>query len=112
MVGYVVAALGHLSANDVLGVAPLAVTPERQHAGIGTALMTELIGRADADGWPLLLLLGDPTYYERFGFEPAAGIEITYGALGGPDRYFQARRLSRYDPALRGTYQYCWEAES
>ena len=70
VVGYVVAARGRLSDTDVLGVAPLAVTPGRQRAGIGTALVQELIARADANRWQLLLLLGDPAYYERFGFEP------------------------------------------
>jgi putative acetyltransferase len=50
VVGYVVAARGRLSETDVLGVAPLAVTPTRQHTGIGTALMTTLIARAETLG--------------------------------------------------------------
>ena len=108
MVGYVLAARGRLSDTDVLGVAPLAVTPQRQHAGIGTALMTELIARADTNRWQLLLLLGDPPYYERFGFEPAANLGITYAALGGDDPHFQARKLARYESSLRGTFTYCW----
>ena len=109
VVGYVVAARGRLSDTDVLGVAPLAVTPGRQRAGIGTALMQELIARADADRWQLLLLLGDPAYYERFGFEPTGKLGITYAALGGDDPHFQARKLARYDASLRGTFTYCWE---
>jgi putative acetyltransferase len=109
VVGYVVAAQGRLSGIGVLGVAPLAVSPLRQRKGIGTALMVDLIQRADADGWPLLLLVGDPAYYQRFGFEPASALGIVYGALGEADPHFQARRLSHYDPALRGVYSYCWE---
>jgi putative acetyltransferase len=109
VVGYVVAARGRLSETDVLGVAPLAVTPARQHAGIGTALMTTLIAQAEAHGWPLLLLLGDPAYYQRFGFRPAADLGITYAALGGADPHFQVRQLAGYDAALHGTFTYCWE---
>lgn len=109
VIGYVLAARGRLHDTEVLGIAPLAVSPARQRAGIGTALMTELMSRAEDDRWPLLLLLGDPRYYERFGFEPASQIGITYAALGGPDSHFQARRLAAYDPALQGTYTYCWE---
>jgi putative acetyltransferase len=109
VVGYVVAARGRLNAAEALGVAPLAVAPDRQHAGIGTALMTELLGRADGDGWPLLLLLGDPAYYSRFGFEPASQLGITYAGLGGPDPHFQGRKLARYDSALGGTFTYSWE---
>jgi putative acetyltransferase len=111
VVGYVVAARGRLSDTDVLGVAPLAVAPLRQRAGIGTALMTELIARADTKHWQLLLLLGDPAYYERFGFEPAAKLGITYAALGGDDPHFQARKLACYDSSLRGTFSYCWETQ-
>jgi putative acetyltransferase len=109
VVGYIVAARGVLDGAQVLGIAPLAVAPDRQRTGIGTALMTTLISRADDDGWPLLLLLGDPSYYERFGFGPASELGITYAAFGGPDRHFQARTLEAYDPALGGAYSYCWE---
>jgi putative acetyltransferase len=68
-----------------------------------------LIARADSNRWPLLLLLGDPAYYERFGFEPAANVGITYAVLGGDDPHFQVRKLARYDSSLRGTFTYCWE---
>lgn len=110
VVGHVVAARGRLSGTEALAVAPLAVTPARQLTGIGTALMTTLIARAEAQGWPLLLLLGAPAYYERFGFQPAAGLGITYAALGGADPHFQALRLAAYDSEFRGTFTYCWEA--
>ena len=109
VVGYVVAARGRIQETEVLGIAPLAVVPLRQGEGIGTQLMGELTARAEAEGWPLLLLLGDPGYYQRFGFEPAARLGITYAALGGPDRHFQARKLRAYDAAMRGAYTYCWE---
>lgn len=85
----------------VLQLAPLAVTPERQSAGIGGALVRAGLELADARGEPLVALLGHPTYYPRFGFEPASehGIEP-------PDRRqrpaFMIARLSKYDERLRG----------
>jgi putative acetyltransferase len=115
LVGHVMAAPGLLGAgtrpdaHDVLGVAPLSVAPERQGEGIGSALMRGVIERADARGTPLLVLLGDPAYYERFGFEPAWPLGITYAAAGRHSPHFMARRLTKYDKSLKGEFRYSWE---
>jgi putative acetyltransferase len=109
VVGYVLAATGHLDGKDVVGVAPVAVTPAHQGVGVGTALMTELVRRADAAGLPLLVLLGDPHYYGRFGFEPSGPLGLSYPPVGQNSPYFQVRRLMSYDPSYRGDYTYCWE---
>jgi putative acetyltransferase len=109
VVGHVLAAVGQLDGAAALAVAPLAVTPARHGRGIGSALMGELLARADAAAWPVVLLLGNPAYYGRFGFVPAGSIGIVYAALGTEDPHFQARRLTHYDPGLRGTFAYCWE---
>jgi putative acetyltransferase len=71
--------------------------------------MGELLGRADAQGWPLAVLLGDPLYYRRFGFEPAGRLGIVYPSVGEDDPHFQVRRLATYLPTLRGKFTYCWE---
>ncbi|MDJ0278106.1 N-acetyltransferase [Sphingomonas sp. 2R-10] len=47
-------------------VGPVAVAPDRQGSGIGRALMAESIAAAGDDA--LLMLVGDPDYYTRFGF--------------------------------------------
>jgi putative acetyltransferase len=89
-------------ARRVLQVGPPAVLPSHQGRGIGSALMEETIRIADARGEPLLLIEGNPKYYERFGFTraDAAGIEPPPEALG--PQYFMIRPLARYDPAFRG----------
>ena len=56
------------SDRQLLELAPLAVTPERQREGIGSALTRAALAAADARGEPLVLVLGHPGYYVRFGF--------------------------------------------
>ena len=89
-------------ARRVLQVGPLAVLPSHQRRGIGSALMEETIRIANARGEPLLLLEGNPKYYERFGFtrSDAVGIEPPPEAPG--PQYFMIRPLGGYDPAFRG----------
>jgi putative acetyltransferase len=109
LAGHVLGSWGDLDGSPVIGVAPLAVSPSHQGAGIGGALMVELIRRAEDLELPLLVLLGDPAYYERFGFEPSGPLGIFYGPAGWNSPHFQVRRLARYTPAFRGEYRYCWE---
>jgi putative acetyltransferase len=109
VIGHVMAAMGDLSGHEVPGVAPLSVAPAHQRSGVGSALMKAVISGASEHGWPLLLLLGDPAYYVRFGFEPASALGITYPPAGEDSPHFLALRLHGYRAALRGTFRYCWE---
>jgi len=111
VVGHVLGARGDLGGREVVAVAPLAVAPSHQGRGIGSALMTELLHRAEAAGQPLVVLLGNPAYYGRFGFEPSGPLNISYPAVGVGDPHFQVRRLSAFDPSYSGQLTYCWEAD-
>lgn len=112
VVGHVLGARGNLGGREVLAVAPLGVASSRQGQGIGTALMTELLRRAEAAGrWPLVVLLGNPLYYERFGFEPSGSLAIVYPPVGPDNVHFLVRRLSGYDASYRGDFAYCWEKD-
>jgi putative acetyltransferase len=71
--------------------------------------MTELLRRAEDLGWPLVVLLGSPAYYERFGFEPSGPLGIVYLPVGAGNPHFQVRKLTGYDDSLRGEFTYCWE---
>jgi len=86
----------------VLQVGPLAVLPSHQRRGIGTALMEETIRRADQRGEPLLLIEGNPRYYERFGYTRADTLRIEPPPEAHGAEYFMVRPLARYEPALRG----------
>lgn len=54
------------------GLAPMAVLPEFQGAGVGSKLIAEGTRRLRASGCPFIVVLGHPEYYPRFGFVPAS----------------------------------------
>jgi len=110
VVGHVLAARGELGGEVVAAVAPLSVAPSWQHRGVGSDLMGALLGRAEDQGWPLVVLLGDPGYYGRFGFETSWPLGIVYPPVGGGSPHFLARRMPTFRPSLRGEFRYCWEA--
>jgi putative acetyltransferase len=57
---------------------PLAVAPAWQGQGVGRALVEAGMSTLRAAGMRHLLVLGDPAYYGRFGFTPAATILPPY----------------------------------
>ena len=63
-----------------VGLAPLAVMPERQNQGIGSTLVEHGLRRCREEGHPYVVVLGHPNYYPRFGFVPASrfGIKSVY----------------------------------
>jgi putative acetyltransferase len=52
-----------------LGLAPVAVTPIRQQSGIGSELIRAGLKQAAQGGWQAVFVLGNPLYYNRFGFD-------------------------------------------
>jgi len=63
-----------LLGRDVRAVnlAPIAVAPDRQRQGIGSALVSEAHAAAIRKNYTISFLLGDPAYYSRLGYRPAA----------------------------------------
>ncbi len=53
-------------------LAPVSVTPMEQGRGYGTKVVWETIERCRQLGADILTVLGNPVYYERFGFMPAS----------------------------------------
>ena len=56
------------------GIGPLAVLPGHQKQGIGKALMHEGLSRLKTLGAQGCVLVGDPEYYQRFGFSTLPGL--------------------------------------
>ncbi|GAA1841827.1 N-acetyltransferase [Pseudonocardia ailaonensis] len=100
--GHVIATRGYVGDHPALGVGPLGVAPDQQGTGVGSALMHALLGAAEATGETVVALLGDPTYYSRFGFR-AAG-HMSPNPEWGP--YFQVRLLTVLGSPFRGTFRY------
>ena len=87
------------------GLGPVAVRPDHQGQGVGSALVAAVLVTADQLGEPSVVLLGDPGWYAHFGFETAARHGIR---SPGPweDRYFQVKRLGAWRPELAGPFRY------
>lgn len=89
------------------GLGPISVLPTEQGKGIGSKLMhaaiTEL-NNINANG---CVLLGDPGYYRRFGFEPIDGLVLP----DVPPEYFQAVLLQGELPTGIVTYHESFSAQ-
>ena len=90
----------------VLVLSPLAVRPDRGRRGIGSALVGHALAVAERKGEALVVLEGDPGYYRRFGFEPAAEHGLARPSELIPAQAFQVLTLSAYDPRMRGRVVY------
>ena len=75
-----------------LGLAPMAVAPEYQRKGIGSALVRAGLERCKLLGFAVVVVLGHPDYYPRFGFSPSSrfGIDSEYEV---PEDVFMAMEL-------------------
>ena len=82
------------------GLGPISVRPDRQGRGVGSALVRAGLERLGELGAAGCVVLGEPGYYGRFGFEhdPA----LRYADVPAP--YFQ--RLVLRGPAARGEVHY------
>jgi predicted N-acetyltransferase YhbS len=90
----------------VLAIGPIAVLPELQFRGIGSALMQAAALIAVARLVPALVLLGHPEYYWRFGFVPARALGLHPPADAWPDAAWMGRLLPAWSDELRGTVRY------
>ncbi|GLY05595.1 N-acetyltransferase [Actinoplanes sp. NBRC 101535] len=103
--GHVVCTRASLGGRPALGLGPLSVHPDHQRRGVGKALVHAVLGAADALGEPAVILLGDPAYYGRFGFRPAADVAVTPPVAEWAP-YFQIRTLAAWSPSMRGPFAY------
>jgi putative acetyltransferase len=78
-----------------MGLAPMAVLPERQGQEIGTLLIHTGIKMLKERDCPFVIVLGYPEYYPRFGFEKASryGIRSQWDEV--PDEAFMILILDR-----------------
>lgn len=104
VVGHVMVSRAKLDGGrEVAMLSPLAVRPDVQRTGIGTALVRDVCAIADAAGEPLVALQGAPAYYGRLGFVDSRSVGITMDLPDwAPREAGQVLILAGYDPSLRG----------
>ena len=105
MVGHVSCSRAYVDRRPTPGLAPLGVLPAHQHRGVGHALMHAVLAAADALDEPAVFLLGEPAYYQRFGFVTAASVGVHPPNPAWSD-HFQVRTLRAWDGTLSGTFRY------
>jgi putative acetyltransferase len=64
-------------------LSPLAVLPEFQNEGIGSALVRQGLAACSSANWAAAFLLGDPHYYSKLGFEMASGHNLVHSGNDG-----------------------------
>lgn len=103
------AVIGHVAASPVQaegrdlgwhGLGPVAVAPAHQGHGVGFALVQAALQALRIAGSRGCVVLGDPAYYARFGFQPAA--PLVYPPA--PPQFFMA--LAFGDDTPRGAVAY------
>jgi putative acetyltransferase len=82
-----------------LSLAPMAVLPAFQNRGVGSELVGEGLARCRRLGHKIVVVIGHPDYYPRFGFIPARpkGLEVAFPV---PDKAFMVHELA--PQALKG----------
>jgi len=78
---------------QALALAPVAILPEHQNSGVGTHLIQVSLDILKAQGHHLVIVLGHPDYYPRFGFKPASGFNIR-SPYPVPDEAFMLLELT------------------
>jgi len=103
------AVIGHVAFSPVAingedkgwyGLGPVSVEPGHQKEGIGGKLIREGLSRLTDIGAKGCVVLGDPAYYKRFGFENDANLIFE----GVPAEYFMRLRFDGPLPAGKVSY--------
>jgi putative acetyltransferase len=95
---------------EALALAPMAVLPECQNRGIGTKLVKHGLEACKELGYKIVIVVGHPNYYPRFGFKPAREYRLK-APFEVPDEAFMVlelvpgalknvRGVAKYSPAF------------
>ena len=93
------------SSIRVVGLAPIGVLPEYQGQGIGSHLLRAGLEACREAAYDAVVVLGEPGYYSRFGFERASGHGL--GNEYGVDDFFMVAEFrSEVLDGVEGTVRY------
>ncbi|KAK9374999.1 acyl-CoA N-acyltransferase [Lipomyces chichibuensis] len=85
-----------------LGLGPVCVLASHRQKGVAAALIRKGLNLSKQEGWAIVFVLGDPTYYKRFGFDPDLAQRFT-SPYAGP--HLMALQLQP-DASREGPAQY------
>jgi putative acetyltransferase len=105
VIGHVLCSRAAIDSFPCVGLGPLGVLPAHQRRGVGQALMHGVLAAADALDEPAVVLMGDPGYYRRFGFQLARPLGILPSDPTWAE-HLQARPLHAWDGSPRGTFHF------
>jgi putative acetyltransferase len=96
---------------SALALAPVAVAPDCQRQGIGTALINWSLNECRRLGHSVIIVVGGPAYYRRFGFAPASPLDLEC-PFPAPAEVFMLLELSAGAASgYKGTVRYHPEFE-
>ncbi len=95
-------------AGDWFGLGPISVSPNIQRSGVGSKLMRSALAALKDSGASGCVLLGDPAYYSRFGFQPESCLVLA----DVPPEYFQVIQFSGALPRCIVTYHEAFNAKA
>ncbi len=107
--------IGHIAFSPVtidgqdhrwFGLGPVSVRPDLQGRGIGGALIRQGLNELRARGAAGCVLLGNPGYYRRFGFENDPDLRYP----GAPPEYFMRLTFAGSNPAGQVEYHAAFDA--
>lgn len=90
------------NANKVALLGPLAIAPGWQRRGIGSTLIRAGLRSLESASLQRMYVLGDPAYYQRFGFAPDASVTPPYVLPEEWRRAWQSLALRGNAPPLEG----------
>ncbi|GHC60305.1 GNAT family N-acetyltransferase [Streptomyces cinnamoneus] len=105
IIGHALLTRCHIDDTPALCLAPVAVRPEHQRSGAGSAAVRAALKAAGDMGEKYVTVLGHPAYYPRFGFTRASAHGIGL-SVDVPDEAMMAMTLDGTHPLPSGTVRY------
>ena len=90
---------------EYLALAPMAVLPMHQRRGIGTKLVEEGLRLCQEAGHKIVLVLGHPAFYPRFGFSPRLAEPLT-SPFGGGEAWMAVELVPGASAGVVGRVEY------
>lgn len=108
IVGYILFTQIRIGENIELALAPLAVLPTVQKQGVGKALIKQGHEIAKRLGYHYAVVLGNPDYYGKLGYQSARQFQIT-APFEIDEAFFMAFELNSPQKKVQGVVQYADE---